>query len=517
MSSDESELDRFRREYAKRRAERSLLEFIRQGWPWVEPAAFVSGWHIECTCEHLEAVVNGEILRLLINEPPRHMKSLGLNVFLPAWVWARQAAQGKWLGPGVRFMHLAYQEPLATRDSNKCRRLMASPWYQKNWGGLFSIVTDQVTRVENDKGGHRLSSSVHGVMGEGADIIAFDDPHDYIKVESEPERQKLLTFFDEGLTTRFNDRERGAMIVNMQRLDSRDLSSHILAKELKAIALHGPSQRKWVHVCLPFEFEVDHPFPMRTQVVCKATGEVWKDLRKPGDLLWPQRFTPEGARDLKIEMNSNYAVAGQLQQRPAPRGGGMFKRPWFANKIIGTPECPIAVIPKGTKFVRHWDLAATDKKTAARTAGVKLGKMPDGNYVVAHCIAVQKEGPEVRDLIKATAATDGKSVEISLPKDPGQAGKVQASDFVRFLGGYTVHTEAETGSKEVRAEPFASQAAAGNVYLVQGEWLDDYLDELVTFPNGNWKDRVDATSGAFGRLNARQGEHSSGFVAGGTH
>ena len=171
----------------------------------------------------------------------------------------------------------------------------------------------------------------------------------------------------------------------------------------------------------------------------------------------------------------------------------MFKRSWFEGKFIGAA-------PEGTRWVRHWDLAATARKTAARTAGVKLGRTPDGKFVVGHVVTTQAEGPDVRKLIKATAESDGRAVEISLPQDPGQAGKVQAADMVAMLAGFVARAEPETGDKVTRAEPFSVQCEAGNVLIVKGEWNDAYLDELCLFPSGQFKDQVDATSGAFGRL-----------------
>jgi predicted phage terminase large subunit-like protein len=211
-----------------------------------------------------------------------------------------------------------------------------------------------------------------------------------------------------------------------------------------------------------------------------------------GYLLDPVRFPRAAVEDLK-HVKGAYAYAGQDQQRPTPREGGLFKRHWFEGKIIGAA-------PPGTRWVRHWDLAATKSTTAARTAGVKLGRTPDGRYVVGHVVKTQDEGNAVRKLIKATAETDGRSVEISLPQDPGQAGKVQKSDMVAMLAGWTVRAEPETGDKYTRAEPFSVQCEAGNVYLLQGEWNDDYLDELCLFPGGSFKDQVDASSRAFGRL-----------------
>jgi predicted phage terminase large subunit-like protein len=223
--------------------------------------------------------------------------------------------------------------------------------------------------------------------------------------------------------------------------------------------------------------------------------------------LLPERFSREAVEGLKV-VKGSYGYAGQYQQRPTAREGGLFKRHWFEGKIIRQA-------PAGTRWVRHWDLAATKSATAARTAGVKLGKAPDGSYVVGHVVTTQDEGNAIRKLIKGTAETDGTGVLISLPQDPGQAGKVQAKDYVSMLAGWTVKADPETGDKVTRAEPLSSQCEAGNVYLVQGSWNDAYLDELCLFPGGSFKDQVDATSGAFGRLvGNRESQTTSTTVAG---
>ncbi len=136
----------------RRAAENSLLEFTKQSWNVVEPGPLDINWHVECLCEHFEAVANQQVLRLLINVPPRHMKSLVANVFFPAWVWAnrpRKDLNGAptneegWFGPGVKFLHVTYKQDLTTRDSTKCRRLIESPWYQANWGQRFALAADQ--------------------------------------------------------------------------------------------------------------------------------------------------------------------------------------------------------------------------------------------------------------------------------------------------------------------------------------------------------------------------------------
>ena len=202
--------------HSRRRAtEESLLEFTKQGWKWAgEPSEFRSNRHIDCTCEHLEAVAKQQILRLLINIPPRHMKSLGANVFLPAWVWAnrpldrngksdpdRSVSEDAWLGPGVRFLHLTYKADLAIRHSVQCRQLIQSSSYQNAWGTQYQLSDDQYqkTYFENGSGGFRFCGSMSGVTGRGGNVIVYDDPHDVMAADSELSRNEVIRFWTEQL------------------------------------------------------------------------------------------------------------------------------------------------------------------------------------------------------------------------------------------------------------------------------------------------------------------------------
>ena len=184
-----------------------------------------------------------------------------------------------------------------------------------------------------------------------------------------------------------------------------------------------------------------------------------------------------------------------------PSAGLMFKR----TQIL--PEGFLEEVPKDvTKWVRAWDLAATtvdEDGEAAYTAGVLMGKRKNGRYVVADVVNKQYSAEEVRRLIRATATTDKgrfKRVKVRLPQDPGQAGKDQAQNFIKFLAGFSVVTEKESGDKVTRAEPFATQWQAGNVDIVIGDWNDMYFNQLEGFPEGKWKDMVDASSSAFAEL-----------------
>src|SRR5947207_1048822 len=195
----------------------SLLQFVRDAWHVCEPKnEFVEGPHLKMICEHLEAITRGQIQDLLINIPPRHMKSLAVCVFWPAWEWINF--------PHRRWLFASYAQSLATRDSLRCRRLIESPWYQKNFGSRFVLCGDQNTkeRFENDKGGHRIATSSGGsATGEGGDRVVIDDPHNVIDRESDVERRRTLTWWDETMSTRLNDPKTGAKVIVMQRIHEK--------------------------------------------------------------------------------------------------------------------------------------------------------------------------------------------------------------------------------------------------------------------------------------------------------
>lgn len=485
-----SELRAINRELATR----SLAEYTKQGWAWVDPAPYRHNWHIEAISDHLQGVARRQIPRLVVNMPPRRMKSLSINVMFPSWVWAQDpdpldeghamnVRPGTWMGPGVRFLSASYALRLAIRDNVKCRRLLESSWYQENWPGRVTFAPDQNTKsfYENQQGGARYATGVDAaVTGEGGDIIIIDDPINVRDADSETVREGVLEWFAESMPTRLNDAKTGAFIIVMQRVHERDLTGYVLAKEMG-----------WDHLCLPEKYEPDHPFPSRSSIG-------FKDPRtQPGELLWPERFGEAEYEKLALSLGA-YATAGQLQQRPAPREGGLFKRAWF--EIV-----PAA--PAKAKRVRRWDLAATVEKPGADpdwTVGVKLALDEDGIFYVEHVRRFRGDPHTVETTIKNTATQDGKAVRIVVPQDPGAAGKSQARYLVRQLRGFSASYKLESGSKVVRADPVAAQAAAGNIKLVadkEGDrWIETFLDELSTFPNGSHDDQVDGLTGAFDDL-----------------
>src|SRR5690606_19870065 len=196
----------------------------------------------------------------------------------------------------------------------------------------------------------------------------------------------------------------------------------------------------------------EHPFiclPTRTKAGRLLPGD-WR--KKEGELLWPELFPEERVKTLETALGS-YGAAGQLQQRPVPREGGMFKRHWFSI---------VEAMPKGGKHVRGWDLAGTEEATnagAAYTVGVRMS-LVDGTYYVSHVLRERLSPAGVEKAMKNTARQDGYNTVIDFPQDPGQAGKSQAQHLAKLLAPYRAFFSPESGAKETRAEGFAAQAEA---------------------------------------------------------
>ena len=292
--------------------EDDLMMFFRAAWRNIDSAEWAEGRAVQAVAEHLEAVVDGQIKRLIINIPPRHSKSSLVSVAFPAWVWA-QSTRSAVSGPGVPILTASYGDRLAMRDSRKSRQLIESPWYRRHWGERYSLLIDQNTkdRFINSEGGERLVTSVGAkVTGEGGNLIIVDDPNAANEVSSETKTQEVIDWWDGTMSSRLSNMKKGAFIVIQQRLAENDLTGHILEKQIG----------DWQHLVLPMRYEPDRSF---------YTSIGWKDWRtEPGELLWPERFGEEEVGLLEKQMGP-YTAAGQLQQRPEPAGGGVIKREWW--------------------------------------------------------------------------------------------------------------------------------------------------------------------------------------------
>lgn len=318
-------------------AKRYFYEFVKQAWGVVEPDhAFEDNWHIKALSEHLQAVHEGKIENIILNVPPGTMKSLLVCVFFPAWVWIHS--------PGKRFMSGSYAEPLAMRDAVKARDLLLSEWYQARWPIALRQDVNAKGRYENSQGGWRLVCSVGGRgIGEHPDFLLIDDPHNVVDMESEAERQAVVNWLDGMVSSRGVTRGVRRVLV-MQRLHTQDASGYLLEKR------DSTGKQIWEHICLPMRYEMATKDEKTQEMVprMRPTSLGFSDPRKEdGELLWPRLYTENRVSLMEINMGP-YHAAGQLQQRPTPRGGGKFKRNWF--EVL--PNLPPLI-----QSVRFWDKA----------------------------------------------------------------------------------------------------------------------------------------------------------------
>lgn len=440
----------------------TLAGFMREAWKVLEPSTpLVWSWHLDAICLHLEAITFGKMTpRLIINIPPGSSKSLIVSVLWHAWMWGPCGMAGK------RFVSTSFDVAIATRDARKARDLMLSDWYQTLWPLEFTRrAEDNFANVDM---GSREAVAFASLMGKRGDALIIDDPHSLDGAESEKDRDKNVRRFVEGGQSRVNDRVNSAIVIVMQRLHMDDLSGAVLSRNLG-----------YEHLMIPMRYEAE-----RTVV----TQIGWKDPRHfEGELMDPQRV-PES--EVEKEERSEYSFAGQYQQRPAPREGGLFK----ADKIE-----VVEAVPAGAHTVRGWDLAGSTRKTSAYTVGLKMSRL--GGIIYIEDVRRKRATPnEVESLVKQTAIDDGTMILQDLPQDPGQAGKAQKMRYAELLAGHLISITVESGKKEDRALPLASQVEAGMVRMVRGPWNAALLDEFRNFPNGTFKDQVDAASRAFAAL-----------------
>lgn len=467
---------------------RSLHEFVKAAWRVLEPETkFSDNWHIILICNHLEAVTRGEITRLLINIWPGSMKSLIVSVLWPAWEWGPAGR------PGLRTVSTAFNDKPVNRDTTKTRDLILSEWYQTLWPEV-ALKKKGETSFTNTSTGGRIGIAFGSLTSQRGDRLIIDDPHSTETAESEVERSNTTRKFREGAVNRLNDQARSAIVIIMQRLHMDDLSGEVMKHPLWG----------YVHIVLPMEFEPERAYHSKW-------GSDPRTVR--GELADPERF-PRTEVD-KLKESGDYFWAGQYQQRPAPREGGMFKIPEDWAAAVAQGGRIVEAAPGGGVTVGAWDIAGSKRKTSPYTVRA-LMKRINGDYFILHVDRRRTSPSELNAMVKTSCeadALDYPQIIQSLPQDPGAVGKVVKWNWADLLAGLNFKITPETGDKETRAEPFAAQWNVGRVFLVRGPWNDAYIEELRNFPAGSYKDQVDASSRGFGELVRLGKEEGPGVAA----
>lgn len=394
--------------------------------------------------------------------PPRHGKSELISHWFPVW-YLNQF-------PENRVILTSYEADFAASWGKKVRDTI-----EEN-SSLTVRVMDDARAINNwqtTKGGGMTTAGVGGpITGKGANILIVDDPvKNAEEANSQVYQEKAFEWWRSTAYTRLEPG--GAAIIVMTRWNQNDLAGKLI-QEME----HGGE--KWEVLKLPAIAETDDPLG-----------------RTEGEALWPERYNLEALGNIKHSVGS-YVWSALYQQSPLPPGGNLFKRQWF-EIVEATPE--------GARKVRYWDLAATEASSSSDpdyTAGCGMARK-DGMFYVYGMQRTRSSPLSVGNLVRQTAEVEGRSTHIFMEQEPGASGKNTVAHYSRLLAGFVFRGIKSTGSKVERAMPFAAQAEAGNVKLVNGPWVSAFLDEVEAFPLGAHDDQVDAASGAFNELTSGLG------------
>ncbi len=453
-----------------------IFQTVSQG------SVYLHSWHIDAIAYVLTECMNGNIQRLVINLPPRYMKSISVSVAFTAFLLGHK--------PTSKIICASYTQDLSEKHAADTRMAMESNWYHDVFPHTsLSVKKNTKSEFVTNQNGFRLATSVGGSLtGRGGNFIIIDDPHKADELLSDTKREKVLNWFDQTASTRLDDKKNGAIIVIQQRLHQADLAGYLIDK------------KHWYHLNLPVIAEKDEKIQI---------GPNKFHHRKCDEILHPERESMKELDQLKLEMGE-YAFAGQYQQRPSPIGGGIVKWSWFKTYYKLKNKMHTAHI------IQSWDVATTAEKYSDYTVCITAYAM-DHNLYIVDIHRAKYEFPKLRDLIFKMAnkynATDvmieaagaGQHLIQQIQED------IKSMQYIPFSLSWSKPKE----DKATRLMAEASEIERGRVFLPKSaKWLEVFQTELLNFPNGLHDDQVDSLTLLlqWDRVRYRYKKSSSPFV-----
>lgn len=451
----------------------SLYDFVQEFWGELERKRFVPGKHIEALCEHLEAVFDGRITRLLVNMPPRHAKSSIICVLFRVWTWIKR--------PSLQWLCSSYALRLAMRDNYRCRRIILSSKFQKHYGHLFKLKKDQNAKIrfENDQFGYSQASSVgSSATGDGGDILLIDDPHAIDDKRSELARETVHEWFKDTWCSRLNDPATTAMIVVAHRVHDDDLSGYIL---------RGQTGEHWVHLNLATEYEPDRKCVTETE---NFRWEDWRELK--GELLWPERF-PANIVERAKKRHGTDGYSALYQQDPVPAGGGKYKKAWLryftetdAAYLLETANGVRSVLKQECWKFATGDVAISEKQDADYTVFCVWVVTPALDLLLIDMVRDHLSNPEQLKQMKLLRLKHG--VYFVIEKVAYQSALIQQA----ILNGIPCKGYYPEGDKVSRSADAVIWMENEKTFLSKyAEWLQETENELLRFPKAPHDDIAD--------------------------
>jgi predicted phage terminase large subunit-like protein len=436
-----------------------LAAFIQKTFVTVSPGdAFAGNWHIEAMAHELNKVMRNENRHLIITIPPRHLKSICTSVALPAYMLGHD--------PTKRIICVSYSQELAVKHANDCRIVMNSEWYRRAFPRTrIDPSKNTETEFATTQRGFRLSTSVGGTLtGRGGDLIIIDDPIKPADAMSDTTRQRLIDWYGTTLLSRLDDKEKGAIVLVMQRLHVGDLAGHLL------------DGGGWRHLNLPAIAEIEQ---------CVEIGPGRFHTRKIGDLLHPARESRQTLHSMKVAMGSA-TFSAQYQQSPIPPGGNLIDWNWFswfdADGSITIDDIVIS-----------WDTAMKPTELSDYSVGTVWG-IRGSLYYLLDLIRVRLDYPALRrKIIEVYNQWHDPTILI---EDAGSGTSLLQDLYDQNIPAVGIKPE---GDKVLRMSAQTAKIEAGAVHLPRKAlWLDDLRSEVLAFPHGIHDDQVDSISQALG-------------------
>jgi predicted phage terminase large subunit-like protein len=453
-----------------------LPSFVWKSFQTILPGTrYLPNWHVDAIVHQLMRVQAGDISRLLINQPPRSLKSICVSVAYVAWLLGRN--------PTRRVIVVSYANELAAELHRQFRMVIDAAWYRALFAAM-QPARDSGTELVTTAGGGRYATSIGGTLtGRGADLIIVDDPLKAEEAMSEPARKRVIDWYAGALVTRLNDKQTGPIVVVMQRLHEQDLAGHLLG------------QGGWQHLDLPAIAVDDGDIPL-------GGGRV--KVRRVDDVLHPERESKDALDRIKAEIGS-LQFSAQYQQRPVPLEGNLIRRDWFRYY----DQLPQAA---GRRIVQSWDIAMMTGDTNDYSVCTTWHIIKEDYYLV-DVFRARLQYPDLRRKVAGLAAQHGAGTSLIENAGPGMA---LLQDLCRDLPrgmarpiGQKVH-----GSKLDRMEAQSAKIEAGHIYLPRkAEWLDTFLLELLAFPYGRHNDQLDSVS-QFLKWAAQRGYFDTSMLVG---
>lgn len=446
----------------KRLYQLDFYEFVKKAVTIIEPSTtFIFNWHIEYLCKRAQQIVedvNAGVPKekdLIINVPPRSMKSLLFSILLNAWTWTRF--------PHIKFMTISYADNLSAKFSYKTRLLIKSDWYQKYFGDVFQLSGDdnRKTQYSNDKQGTREAFGCTGsVTGSGADIIICDDLNKPNEV-SDTQLDNVISVYRDTIHNRLNNPLVGYRILICQRTHERDISGHLLTTD-------GDS---YEHICFPAQLTKD--------VSPLGLAQYYVD-----GLLWTDRFSLDWLH--QYDKNA-FFYSAQYLQNPLAIDSGLIKRSWFILKELKEfSEAERNIILK-LKYDAFIDSAYTTNQKNDETAIIIAAKW-ENLVIIKKAYVLYLEFPE---LIRKLREIYNSDLNGGMLRAESKANGISIIQTLRREGFNITQTETPKDSKITRVSSILNYIEGGRVLLIKNGSEQSLIQQACAFPNSNKDGLVD--------------------------